>query len=110
MGAWAYLMAAIVCEVIATASLKPAEGFSNPLPSAVVMIGYMSAFYFLSLCLEEIPIGIAYAVWSGVGIVSIAVLSYLIYNQRPDLSAIVGMAFVIVGIVIMRLFSEFPVD
>ena len=73
-------------------------------------LGYMSAFYFLSLCLEEIPIGIAYAVWSGVGIVSIAVLSYLIYNQRPDLSAIVGMAFVIVGIVIMRLFSEFPVD
>ena len=110
MGAWAYLMAAIVCEVIATASLKPAEGFSNPLPSAVVVIGYMSAFYFLSLCLEEIPIGIAYAVWSGVGIVSIAVLSYLIYNQRPDLSAIVGMAFIIVGIVIIRVFSEFPID
>ena len=110
MGAWAYLMAAIACEVIATASLKPAEGFSNPLPSAVVMIGYMSAFYFLSLCLEEIPIGIAYAVWSGVGIVSIAVLSYLIYNQRPDPSAIVGMGFIIAGIIIIRVFSEFSVD
>ncbi|MEC7664982.1 MAG: multidrug efflux SMR transporter [Candidatus Thermoplasmatota archaeon] len=110
MGAWNYLMAAIVCEVIATASLKPAEGFSKPLPSAVVMIGYMFAFYFLSLCLEEIPIGIAYAVWSGVGIVSIAVLSYLIYNQRPDLGAVIGMTFVIVGIVILRLFSEVPVD
>jgi small multidrug resistance pump len=110
MGAWAYLMAAIACEVIATASLKPTNGFTSPLPSAVVLIGYVAAFYFLSLCLEEIPIGVAYAVWSGVGIISIAVVSYLIYNQRPDSSAIIGMAFIITGIVIMRLFSDVRID
>ena len=93
------------------------DGFSEankrvhfPLPSAVVLIGYMAAFYFLSLCLEEIPIGVAYAVWSGVGIISIAVVSYLIYNQRPDSSAIIGMAFIITGIVIMRLFSDVRID
>ena len=107
---WAYLGLAIMTEVIATASLKSTEGFTKFWPSLVVVIGYCSAFYFLSLTLETIPIGVAYAIWSGVGIASLAIISVLIFDQKIDLAGAAGMALIIVGVVVLRVFSDASVD
>ena len=97
-------------EVIATASLKSTDGFTKFWPSLVVVIGYCSAFYFLSLTLDTIPIGIAYAIWSGVGIASLAVISVLIFDQKIDLAGAAGMALIIAGVVVLRVFSDASVD
>ncbi|MDO6442052.1 multidrug efflux SMR transporter [Marinobacter sp. 2_MG-2023] len=100
-----YLAIAIVAEVAGTAALKSSEGFTNLLPSIVVVVGYSIAFYFLSLVLKTIPVGVAYAIWSGAGIVLISVFGLAIFGQNLDLPAIVGMALIIIGIVIMNVFS-----
>ena len=97
-------------EVIATASLKSTEGFTKLWPSIVVVIGYCSAFYFLSLTLDTIPIGVAYAIWSGVGIASLAIISVLIFDQKIDLAGAAGMALIIAGVVVLRVFSDSSVD
>ena len=99
-----------MAEVIATASLKSTEGFTKFWPSLVVVIGYCSAFYFLSLTLDTIPIGVAYAIWSGVGIASLAIISVLIFDQKIDLAGAVGMALIIAGVVVLRVFSDTSVD
>ncbi|MDO6825605.1 multidrug efflux SMR transporter [Marinobacter sp. 1_MG-2023] len=101
-----YLAIAIVAEVAGTAALKSSEGFTNLLPSIVVVVGYSIAFYFLSLVLKTIPVGVAYAIWSGAGIVLISVVGLAIFGQKLDLPAIVGMALIITGIVIMNVFSS----
>jgi len=106
MNRWAYLGLAIISEVIATASLKSTVGFTKFLPSVIVLIGYCAAFYFLSLTLDTIPVGIAYAVWSGVGIVGIALLSVIFYDQNLDLGSVIGMALILAGIIVMRLYSN----
>lgn len=106
MNRWGYLGLAIISEVIATASLKSTEGFTKFLPSVIVLIGYCAAFYFLSLTLDTIPVGIAYAVWSGVGIVGIALLSVIFYDQNLDLGSVIGMALILAGIIVMRLYSN----
>ncbi len=82
------------------------EGFTRLLPSIVVIVGYGIAFFFLSLVLKTIPVGIAYAVWSGLGIVIITVIAAILFKQIPDLPAIVGMSFIIAGVVIINLFSN----
>ena len=110
MSRWAYLGAAIFSEIIATASLKSTEGFTNFIPSVIVLIGYGSAFYFLALSLDEIPIGVAYSIWSGVGIVGIAFLSMVSYGQKSDLGGMIGMGLIIVGIIVMRLYSNMAVE
>ena len=110
MNNWVYLGLAIFSEVIATASLKSTEGFTRFVPSIVVLIGYCSAFYFLSLTLDTIPIGVAYAVWSGVGVATITVVSYVLYGQKIDTTGIVGIGLIIAGVVVLRLFSESTVD
>ena len=97
-------------EVIATASLKSTDGFTKFWPSLVVVIGYCSAFYFLSLTLDSIPIGVAYAIWSGVGIASLAIISVLIFDQKIDLAGAAGMALIIAGVVVLRVFSDSSVD
>ncbi len=97
-------------EVIATAYLKSTDGFTKFWPSLVVVIGYCSAFYFLSLTLDTIPIGVAYAIWSGVGIASLAIISVLIFDQKIDLAGAVGMALIIAGVVVLRVFSDASVD
>ena len=107
---WAYLGLAILTEVIATASLKSTEGFTKLWPSIVVVIGYCLAFYFLSLTLDTIPIGVAYAIWSGVGIASLAIISVLIFDQKIDLAGSAGMALIIAGVVVLRVFSDASVD
>lgn len=99
-----------MAEVIATASLKSTEGFTKFWPSLVVVIGYCSAFYFLSLTLDTIPIGVAYAIWSGVGIASLAIISVLIFDQKIDLAGAVGMALIIAGVVVLRVFSDASFD
>ena len=110
MANWYYLTMAIFSEVIATSSLKSSEGFTNLIPSVIVLVGYSAAFYFLSLTLNDIPIGIAYAIWSGVGIVGIAVVAVIFHDQQLDAGAILGMGLIIVGIIIMRTHSTMSLD
>jgi small multidrug resistance pump len=102
---YAFLLAAILCEVIATSALKAAEGFTRLWPSIVVVIGYGLAFYFLSLTLRTIPVGIAYAVWSGIGIVLIALAGWVLYRQALDWPAILGIGLILAGVVVINLFS-----
>jgi small multidrug resistance pump len=106
MNHWVYLITAIVSEVIATSALKASTGFTKPLPSVVVVIGYLVAFDFLSLTLKTIPVGIAYAIWSGVGVVLISVVAWLLYGQRLDLPALIGMGLIISGVMVINLFSN----
>lgn len=110
MSKWPYLALAIFSEVIATSSLKSTEGFTNFLPSVIVMIGYCAAFYFLSLTLDEIPVGVAYAIWSGVGIVGIAIIAVIFHDQRLDAGAMIGMGLIIAGIIVMRLYSTMNLE
>jgi len=103
---YVYLSIAIVAEVIATSALKSSEGFSRLWPSVIVVIGYCVAFYFLSLVLKTIPVGIAYAIWAGLGIVLIAIIGAVIFKQVPDLPAIIGMGLIIAGLVVINVFSN----
>ncbi|QLQ06839.1 MAG: multidrug efflux SMR transporter [Anaerolineae bacterium] len=103
---WGFLMLAIVAEVIATSFLKASAGFTRLWPSIVVVVGYGVAFYFLSLTLRTIPVGITYAVWSGVGIVLITAVAWLVYGQKLDLPGLIGIALIMAGVVILNLFSR----
>ena len=101
-----YLALAILTETIATSALKATEEFTKLLPSIVVFIGYGLSFYFMTYVLRYFPIGITYAVWSGVGIVFIASVGAIVYKEIPDLPAIIGMVFIIVGVIVIHLFSK----
>ncbi len=103
---WLYLAIAIVSEVLATSALKAADGFTKPWPSAVVFVGYALAFYFLSLTLRTIPVGIAYAVWSGVGIVLVSIVGWVLYGQRLDAAAFVGIGLIAAGVVVLNTLSK----
>ena len=103
---WLYLGIAIVAEVIGTSALKAAEGFTRLVPSVVVVAGYLVAFYFLSLTLRTIPVGVAYAIWSGVGIVLIALVGWLALGQPLDAPALAGIALIIAGVVVINGFSS----
>ena len=103
---WIFLAVAIISEVIGTSALKASEGFSRLWPSVIVIIGYASAFYFLSLTLKTIPVGVAYAIWSGIGIVLIALIAWVLYGQALDLPAIIGMLLIVTGVVALNLFSK----
>ncbi|HWK13685.1 MAG TPA: SMR family transporter [Rhizobiaceae bacterium] len=106
MPAYAILTLAILAEVIATSALKASEGFTRLVPSAVVVLGYAAAFYFLSLVLDRIPIGVAYAIWAGGGVVLVAVAGWLVYGQRPDFAATIGMALILSGVLVINLLSK----
>jgi small multidrug resistance pump len=103
---WLFLAIAIISEITATSSLKASAGFTRVIPSIVVVIGYALSFYFLSLTLKVIPIGIAYAIWAGLGIVLLAIVGWVFYDQQLDTAALVGMSFIVAGVVIMNLFSK----
>jgi small multidrug resistance pump len=107
---WLYLSIAIVSEVIATSALKAAEGFTRWLPSVLVVAGYGSAFYFLSLTLKTIPLGTAYAIWSGVGLALVALAGWIFYGQSLDIPAIVGMSLIVAGVLVLNLFSKTAVQ
>ena len=100
-----YLVVAIVAEVVATSFMKQSEGFTKLVPSLVMVAGYAVAFYFLSLTLRTLPTGIAYAIWSGVGIVLITAVAWLLQGQKLDAPAIVGMALIVGGVVVINTFS-----
>lgn len=103
---WWALAIAIGSEVIATSALKAADGFTRPGPSVVVVLGYGTAFYFLSLALRSVPVGVAYAIWSGVGIVLLSLIGWVVYGQRLTGPALTGMAFIVAGVVILQLSSR----
>jgi len=101
-----YLLVAIVAEVIATSALNASGQFTKLVPSIITCIGYGFAFYFLSLTLRSMPVGIVYAVWSGVGIVLVTLVGIVVFKQIPDLPAIIGMVLIIAGVLIMNLLSK----
>ena len=103
---WLYLMIAIAAEVVGTSSLKASEGFTKPMPSIVVLAGYGTAFFFLSLALKVMPVGVAYAVWSGAGVALIGLIGWLFFGQKLDAAAVLGMALIVAGVVVLNLFSK----
>jgi len=106
MNKWVALGIAIVAETIGTSAMKSSEGFSKLLPSVIVVIGYGVAFYFLSMTLKAIPVGIAYAIWSGVGIILISLVGWIMFGQKLDAPALIGIALIIAGVIVMNVFSK----
>ena len=103
---WLYLSIAILAEVVATSSLKAAEGFTRLTPSLIVVFGYGTAFYFLSLTLRTMQVGTAYAIWSGVGTVLVSIIAWILFNQKLDAAAILGITLIIAGVVIIKFLSQ----
>lgn len=103
---WIYLMFAIIGEIIATSALKASNGFTQLIPSILVVVGYSFSFYFMSLTLKIMPLGITYAIWSGVGIVLISIIGYFFYNQKLDVPAIIGISLILCGVVVIRFYSK----
>lgn len=103
---YVYLAIAIVTEVIATAALRASNGFSNLWPSVVVVVGYVACFFALAMCVKRMPIGVAYAIWSGVGIVLITIAGWYLYRQRVDTPGIIGMGLIIAGVLVIQVFSS----
>jgi len=104
--AYLYLAIAIISEVIGTSALKASHEFTKIIPSIIVLVGYSLAFYFMTLTLRTIPIGITYAIWSGAGIVLVALVGIILYKETPNIPTIIGMAFIIIGIMIIHFFSK----
>ncbi|MHC0044850.1 DMT family transporter [Vibrio campbellii] len=100
------LSIAIVCEVIATSSIPKTEQFTKMMPSTVVIIGYGIAFFLLSVTVKSMPVGIVYAIWSGAGIVLVAAVGYFLYGQKLDLAALIGIGFILTGVMIVNLLSK----
>ncbi|MCW5670027.1 MAG: QacE family quaternary ammonium compound efflux SMR transporter [Hydrogenophaga sp.] len=106
MNPWILLGLAIAAEVVGTSALKASEGFSKLWPSAIVMVSYGAAFYLLSLTLRTIPVGVAYAVWSGVGVVLIALIGWLVFGQKLDAAGMLGMGLIVAGVLVLNLLSK----
>lgn len=104
--AYWYLAVAIAAEVAATSALKASEQFSRLIPSVIVVAGYCIAFYMLTLVLKSMPVGVAYALWSGLGIVLVAVVGAIVYREIPDPAALAGMGLIIAGVVVLNVFSK----
>lgn len=106
MSKWLLLSIAIIAEVFGTSFLKSSEGFTKFWPSVAVIVGYVVAFYFLSLSLKVIPVGIAYAIWAGIGVVLIALIGWIVFNQKLDVPAIIGISMILGGVVVLNVFSN----
>lgn len=106
MKVWLYLAIAIVAEVIATSSLKYSEGFSKPLPTLAVAIGYATSFFLLSLILKTLPVSITYAIWSGAGVALVTLVGWFWLGQKLDLGALIGIGLIVLGVVVINLFSN----
>ena len=103
---WIFLCVAIIAEVIATSALKSSEGFSKPIASVIVVLGFIIAFYCLSLTLKTIPVGIAYAIWSGAGIVLVTTIAWIVFDQKLDVWGIIGIALIMSGVLVLNLLSK----
>ncbi|MCE1227264.1 MAG: SMR family transporter [Geobacteraceae bacterium] len=106
MQKWIYLTVAIISEVAATSALKSAEGFTKLWPSCIVVAGYAAAFYCLSLTLKTIPVGMAYAIWSGAGTALVALVAWLYMGQKLDVPAIIGILLIVSGVLVLNIFSK----
>jgi small multidrug resistance pump len=106
MHKWLYLVVAIISEVAGTSALKPAEGFTKLVPSCVVVLGYATAFYFLSLTLKTIPVGIAYAIWSGAGTALVVFIAWVFMGQKLDVAGAFGIMLIIAGVLVLNLLSK----
>lgn len=106
MNGAAYLAIAIVGEVIATSFLRASAGFTQLIPSIVVVVGYCVTFYFFSLALQTIPVGVGYAIWSGVGIMLVSIIAFFAYGQTLDLPALIGIGLILAGVLVINLFSQ----
>ncbi|THF64999.1 QacE family quaternary ammonium compound efflux SMR transporter [Pseudothauera nasutitermitis] len=106
LSAYAVLGVAIVLEIIGTTFLQKSEQFTRLMPTLVMAVCYLGAFYFLSLALRVIPVGLAYAIWSGLGIVLISLVGYVVFRQSLDLPAIIGLGLIIAGVVVINVFSR----
>jgi len=106
MKAYILLFLAIIAEVIATSSLKSVKGFSTPIPLSITITGYIVSFWLLALVLRSIPIGVAYAIWSSLGIVLVSIVAFIVYKQTLDIPAIIGMSLIILGVIIINIFSK----
>lgn len=104
--AYLYLVIAIVAEVTATSALKASAEFTKLIPSTIVVVGFLVALYFMTLVLRTIPVGITYAVWSGLGIVLVGIVSFILYKEIPDTPAVIGMGLIILGVVVINVFSK----
>lgn len=103
---WVYLAIAIIAEVTATSALEASEGFTKFTPSLIAFVGYMFVLYFLALTLKYISVGVAYAIWGGIGIILVALVGYFQYNQKLDAAAIIGIAFITMGVIVINVFSN----
>lgn len=103
---YVYLLAAIFAETIGTSALQASQQFTRPGPTFLALAGFLIALYFLGLSLKMIPVGIAYAIWSGLGIALIALIGFLVYGQKLDLPALIGLALILTGIVVINVFSK----
>lgn len=101
-----YLAIAIVTEVAATAALRASNGFTRPIPSIIVVVGYVICFIALALCVRRIPVGVAYGIWSGVGLVLITIAAWYLYGQGVDAAAMIGMGLIVAGVIVIQLFSN----
>lgn len=103
---YAYLIIAVMFEVLATTALKSTEGFTRLIPSVVAIVGYALAFYFLSLPLRTIPVGVIYALWCGAGIVFVTAIAWVYYRQPLDAPALIGIGLIVAGVAVINLFSK----
>ena len=110
MSGYLYLAIAVIFEVLATSALKASNGFTNPGPSLLVVIGYGVAFYCLSVVLKTTPVGISYAIWSGMGVVLITFVGWFFFKQHLDIAALIGMALIVTGVIVIYLFSKSSVQ
>jgi len=100
-----FLILAVAAETIGTSALQASQQFTRLVPSVLVVVGYGAAFYFMALTLKVMPVGIVYAIWSGLGIVFIALIGLVVFGQRLDLPAVLGLGLIIAGILVIQLFS-----
>jgi len=106
MSGYAWLSIAIAAEIVATSMLKASDGFSRPLPSVITVIGYVLAFWGLSHSMRTVPVGVGYAIWSGVGIVAVTAIAWVWFRQRLDAPALAGMGLILAGVLVINLFSR----
>ncbi|MCO5230289.1 MAG: multidrug efflux SMR transporter [Chitinophagales bacterium] len=100
------LLIAILLETAATSLLKASEQYTRPLPTVLSILGYIATFYFLSVSLKTIPVGIAYAIWSGIGIILITLIGFIVFHQKIDFPAIIGISLILAGVIVINLFSK----
>lgn len=104
--AWAWLLAAIVAETVGTSALQASRQFTRLGPTAIVLLGYGLSFWCMAMALRTMPVGVVYAIWSGLGIVLIAVIGWTVFGQRLDAPALVGMGLILGGVLVIHLFSN----